>query len=208
MRILNHLILCAATFSALFASDINAQDKGLQTYVMDSPYEVKKITPPSGNKVKNVILMIGDGMSLMHVYSAWTANKGKLWLDNCQYTGLSKTYCVDKLITDSGAGGTALATGYKTKYHSVGVDLKGNPVESLAVLANRKGMSSGIVATCRLWDATPADFCCHNVDRDREEEIVADYVNVLRKVQQAEPIHSRLELRKEKIIQLESERKK
>lgn len=38
-------------------------------------------------------------------------------------------------------------------------------------------------------------------------EIVADYVNVLRKVQQAEPIHSRLELRKEKIIQLESERK-
>ena len=177
MRILNHLILCAATFSALFASDINAQDKGLQTYVMDSPYEVKKITPPSGNKVKNVILMIGDGMSLMHVYSAWTANKGKLWLDNCQYTGLSKTYCVDKLITDSGAGGTALATGYKTKYHSVGVDSKGNPVESLAVLANRKGLSSGIVATCRLWDATPADFCCHNVDRDREEEIVSYYVN-------------------------------
>lgn len=177
MRILNHLILCAATFSALFASDIKAQDKGLQTYVMDSPYDVKKIAPPSGKKVKNVILMIGDGMSLAHVYSAWTANRGKLWLDNCQYTGLSKTYCVDKLITDSGAGGTALATGYKTKYHSVGVDSKGNPVESLAVLANRKGLSSGIVATCRLWDATPADFCCHNVDRDREEEIVADYVN-------------------------------
>jgi alkaline phosphatase len=31
--------------------------------------------------------------------------------------------------------------------------------------------------TCRLWDATPADFCCHNIDRDAEAAIVADYVN-------------------------------
>lgn len=52
--------------------------------------------------------MIGDGMSLMHVYSAWTANRGKLFLDNCQAVGLSKTYCADKLITDSGAGGQLL----------------------------------------------------------------------------------------------------
>ena len=76
-----------------------------QTYVLEQPYEVTKITPPQGKKVKNVILMIGDGMSLMHVYSAWTANRGKLFLDNCQAVGLSKTYCADKLITDSGAGG-------------------------------------------------------------------------------------------------------
>ena len=31
-----------------------------QTYVLDQPYEVTKITPPQGKKVKNVILMIGD----------------------------------------------------------------------------------------------------------------------------------------------------
>ena len=43
---------------------------------MKNPYEVKKLTPPAGKKVKNVILMIGDGMSLMHMYSAWTANRG------------------------------------------------------------------------------------------------------------------------------------
>ena len=36
-----------------------------QTYVLEQPYEVTKITPPQGKKVKNVILMIGDGMSLM-----------------------------------------------------------------------------------------------------------------------------------------------
>ena len=122
--------------------------------------------------------MIGDGMSLMHMYSAWTANRGKLWLDNSQYTGLSKTYCANRLITDSGAGGTALATGHKTNYHMVGVDPEGKtPWNPLATLANKKGLSSGIAVTCRLWDATPADFCCHNTDRDAEAEIVADYVN-------------------------------
>ena len=148
-----------------------------QTYVLEKPYEVKKLVPPTGKKIKNVILMIGDGMSLMHMYSAWTANRGKLWLDNSQYTGLSKTYCANRLITDSGAGGTALATGHKTNYHMVGVDPAGKPLESLATLANKKGLSSGIAVTCRLWDATPADFCCHNTDRDAEAEIVAEAPN-------------------------------
>lgn len=148
-----------------------------QTYVLEQPYEVTKIVAPKGKKVKNVIFMIGDGMSLMHVYSAWTANRGKLFLDNCQTVGLSKTYCANKLITDSGAGGTAMATGQKTNYHSVGVDTLGYPLKSLVDLAADQGKATGIAVTCRLWDATPADFCCHNKDRDAEAEIVADYVN-------------------------------
>lgn len=148
-----------------------------QTYVLEQPYEVTKITPPQGKKVKNVILMIGDGMSLMHVYSAWTANRGKLFLDNCQAVGLSKTYCADKLITDSGAGGTAIATGQKTNYHYVGVDTEGRPLKSLIDLASEKGKSTGLAVTCRLWDATPADFCCHNKDRDAEEDVVTGYVD-------------------------------
>lgn len=121
--------------------------------------------------------MIGDGMSLMHIYTAWTCNRGALWLDNAQHIGLSKTPCANRLITDSGAGGTALACGVKTLYHAVGVDTQGKPVPSLCTLAKNKGKSTGIVATCRLWDATPASFCCHNIDRDREQEIASDYVN-------------------------------
>lgn len=155
----------------------NSRTDKVQTYVMENPYPVEKIVPPTGTKVKNVILMIGDGMSLMHVYSAWTANRGKLYLENCEVTGLSKTYCANKLVTDSGAGGTAMAIGQKTNYHSVGVDVNGNPQPSLIELAKQKGMSAGVAVTCRLWDATPADFCCHNTDRDNEDEIIADYVN-------------------------------
>ena len=153
-----------------------AREAKLHTYIMENPYDVPEIKAPKGKKVKNVVLMIGDGMSLMHVYSAWTANRGKLYLDNSQAVGLSKTYCADKLITDSGAGGTAIATGQKTKYHYVGVDPQGNELPSLITLSKAKGMSAGIAVTCRLWDATPADFCCHNVDRDDEFDLVADYV--------------------------------
>lgn len=174
MKKLLSLILIVSFSCGLAAQ--SRRDKE-QTYVMSQPYDVAKIEAPKGKKVKNVILMIGDGMSLMHVYSAWTANRGKLFLDNCQAVGLSKTYCANKLITDSGAGGTAIATGHKTNYHMVGVDPSGRPLQSLVDLAAAKGKSTGIAVTCRLWDATPADFCCHNTDRDAEEAIVADYVN-------------------------------
>lgn len=152
-----------------------AQNTNMQTYTMEHPYKVEKLKAPKGKKIKNVILMIGDGMSLMDVYAAWVCNRGRLWLDNAQYIGLSATHCTDKLITDSGAGGTALATGHKTKYHAVGVDPEGKPLTTIIDLAKRKGKYSGIAVTCRLWDATPADFCCHNINRDNEQEIVADY---------------------------------
>lgn len=169
-------LMTAVLMAAPSASAEKGRDKEL-TYIMPNPYEVSVIEAPKGNKVKNVILMIGDGMSLMHMYSAWVANRGHLFLDNAQYVGLSKTYCLDKLITDSGAGGTALASGKKTKYHSVGVDGDGNPAKSLVEYAADNGLSSGVAVTCRLWDATPADFCCHIVDRDNEDGVMADYVN-------------------------------
>lgn len=178
LRINKWIVICIMSV-AIVGNGVaqNSRTDKVQTYVMENPYPVEKIVPPTGTKVKNVILMIGDGMSLMHVYSAWTANRGKLYLENCEVTGLSKTYCANKLVTDSGAGGTAMAIGQKTNYHSVGVDVNGNPQPSLIKLAKQKGMSAGVAVTCRLWDATPADFCCHNTDRDNEDEIIADYVN-------------------------------
>lgn len=162
----------AAAITTTAAAQFNSP---AQTYVFDKPYKVEKITPPKGKKVKNVILMIGDGMSLAHMYTAWTANRGQLWLENAQYTGLSKTWCTNRLVCDSGSGGTALATGQKTCYHAVGTDPQGNPLTTLCDLAKANGKSAGIAVTCRLWDATPCDFSCHNLDRDKEQELIGDY---------------------------------
>lgn len=163
----------AAAITTTAAAQFNSP---AQTYVFDKPYKVEKIAPPKGKKVKNVILMIGDGMSLAHMYTAWTANRGQLWLENAQYTGLSKTWCTNRLVCDSGSGGTALATGQKTCYHAVGTDPQGNPLTTLCDLAKAKGKSAGIAVTCRLWDATPCDFSCHNLDRDKEQKLIGDYL--------------------------------
>lgn len=166
----------AAAALALCVHSANAQyNMPTQTFTYEHPYAVEKLQTPKGKKVKNVILMIGDGMSLMHVYTAWAANRGKLWLENAQATGLSKTWAVKKLVTDSGSGGTSLATGVKTVYHAVGVDPEGKSLTSLVDVAKELGKDAGLAVTCRLWDATPCDFCCHNIDRDKEEELVGDY---------------------------------
>lgn len=166
----------AAAALALCVHSANAQyNMPTQTFTYEHPFAVEKLQAPKGKKVKNVILMIGDGMSLMHVYTAWAANRGKLWLENAQATGLSKTWAVKKLVTDSGSGGTSLATGVKTVYHAVGVDPEGKPLTSLVDVAKELGKDAGMAVTCRLWDATPCDFCCHNIDRDKEEELVGDY---------------------------------
>lgn len=173
-------IQIALTLSSLLLASSAFAEKGRDkelTYIMENPYEVEMIQAPADGKVKNVILMIGDGMSLAHIASAWSANRGHLYLENAEATGLSITTCLDKLITDSGAGGTALASGKKTNYHSVGVDGNGNPAISLVDNAHDNGLSSGVTVTCRLWDATPADFCCHVVDREMEDQIMAQYVD-------------------------------
>src|SRR3712207_3157150 len=115
------LLLAAGTGMAY------AQNYEMQTYVMQHPYKVEKLNAPKGKKVKNVILMIGDGMSLAHIATAYTCNRGHLWLENATHTGLAETTIIRRLIADSGAGGTALATGFKTIYHAVGVDEFGTP---------------------------------------------------------------------------------
>ena len=71
-------VLLATVLLPVSTSAQSRRDKE-QTYVLEQPYEVTRIVSPQGKKIKNVVLMIGDGMSLMHVYSAWTANRGKLF---------------------------------------------------------------------------------------------------------------------------------
>lgn len=174
MKILKSFII---TFLSLGTLTSSAQKANLQTFTLDKPYAVEKIQAPKGKKVKNVILMIGDGMSLMHIQAAWTVNRGRLWLENTQAVGLSKTPATNRLITDSGSGGTSLASGYKTSYHAVGVDHTGKPLKSLIDYAKEAGKSAGVAVTCRLWDATPCDFLSHNIDRDKEQELLAEMMN-------------------------------
>ena len=104
-------------------------------YFMYEPYETVSVSEPKGRKVKNVIYMIGDGMGLEQLSAAWVCNGGKLNIDNFNVTGLIRSYSANRLVTDSAAAGTALATGNKTNNGMVGVTPDGTSVESLAEYA-------------------------------------------------------------------------
>lgn len=149
----------------------------LQYYTTPSTYDIVSVVAPAEDaEVRNVIFMIGDGMGLEQVSCAWVLNHGKLNLDNMSSTGISRTYSASDLITDSGAGGTALATGRKTSNEHIGNDSEGAPLSSMLDKASKLGKKTGVVTTCHLADATPADFCCHDDYRYHYDEIIADYV--------------------------------
>ena len=125
---------------------------------------------------RNIIFMIGDGMGLAQIYAAMTANGGHLNIEQCTYTGLSKTYSANNYITDSAAGGTALACGIKTKNYMVGMSPDTVAVPSILVLAAEKKKSTGVVVVCSVTHATPASFVAHQDNRNKEAEIALDYL--------------------------------
>ena len=137
----------------------------------------KGIKAAFGNKnPKNIILLIGDGMGLAQSYSAFTANKGNLAMYMFPVTGFSKTYSSDNYITDSAAGGTAIACGVKTYNGAIGVDPSGKPAKSILEYAEQGGLSTGLVATYEVTNATPASFIAHQAKRSMEADIAADYL--------------------------------
>ena len=126
--------------------------------------------------VRNVILMIGDGMGLSHVYAAMSVSELPLNIERCTVTGLQKNYSSDNYVTDSGASGTAIATGTKTNNGAIGVDAKGNRVRSILEIAEANNRSTGLISTSSLTHATPASFIAHQSSRASYENIAMDFI--------------------------------
>jgi alkaline phosphatase len=141
-----------------------------------SCYSTKKSDGNANPKIKNVILMIGDGMGLPDVYAAMTVSDHPLNIERCNYVGLQKTFSSDKYITDSAAAGTALATGTKTNNGVIGLDSQGNRVKSILEIAEDNGLATGLVATSAITSATPAAFFAHQPGRNNFEDIALDFL--------------------------------
>ena len=145
-----------------------------QTYIHTHTHE--KIAEAPGlasGRARNVILMIGDGMGAEHVWAAWLCNKGQLNLTTLPVTGFSITSSASHTITDSAAGGTAIACGHKTLNGQIGVDAAGKPIQSLAEQMRKAGKATGVVVTKAVTDATPAAFYAHVTSRKNTNAIAA-----------------------------------
>lgn len=125
-------------------------------------------------KVKNVILLIGDGMGLGATASAYFANGGELTVTNLRSLGYVLTQSADNFTTDSAASGTAYATGYKTNNGYLGVDPDGQKLANIPEKIVPLGYAAGVVSTDDLNGATPAAFFAHQKARGESEAIWAD----------------------------------
>lgn len=142
-----------------------------KTYI---PYQPTYKTDGIPKKVKNVILLIGDGTGLAQWYSGYTANHARLNVFNMRSVGLSKTSSYDNFITDSAPGATALASGEKTNNRSIGVDHTGMALSLIPDYVRKKGMRTGLITSGDMTDATPAAFYGHRTERSDGAGMFAD----------------------------------
>ncbi|GGH28606.1 hypothetical protein GCM10011418_39360 [Sphingobacterium alkalisoli] len=142
--------------------------KSKQTYPV---YHPSYASDGKDSPVRNVILLIGDGMGLGHIQAALTANKGEVHMTQMRHVGFSKTSSYSPGNTDSGAGGSAIATGQKTYNGFLSVDTSGNPLLRLPDILAQQGIHTGILSTGDASDATPASFYASHRDRNASEEI-------------------------------------
>jgi len=133
-----------------------------------------KEVPP---KAKNVILLIGDGMGLSQVSSAFYFKDSSPNLARFKSIGLINTSSSREDITDSAAGATAFASGTKTYNGAVGVADDSTEVKNLVEIVSQHHIKTGVISTSSIQHATPASFYAHVINRGLYEDIAADMVN-------------------------------
>ncbi len=136
-----------------------------------TPYPLVESAP-----VRNVILMVGDGMALAHITASRVialGSEGKLHIERMPVTGFINHYELGEYVSGSAATATSLATGFKTRGGMIGMLPDGTPAYTILEAARDRGLSTGLVATTTITHATPASFAAHVPSRDMEKEIAA-----------------------------------
>ena len=139
---------------------------------------------------KNVILFVGDGMSLQAREIARILSKGitegkyndLLNMEKLDNMAIITTSGYDSIVTDSANSASAYATGHKSVVNAMGVyenctkdPLDDPKVENIIELAKRtRGMATGIVSTANITDATPAAMLTHTRRRSEQNYIATD----------------------------------
>ena len=137
------------------------------------------LTNPDGSDVKNVILLIGDGMGPGITYMAAVVSGdpgNRLHMERMPVVGSVRTHSASSMATDSAAAATALASGFKTDDGRVAMLEDGTEVTTILEVARNKGMATGVVVTSEVTDATPAGFISHEDSRKNHDAIALDMV--------------------------------
>ena len=156
----------------------------INTYVVEPGYEASvpetvSVHQPIVKKANNFILLIGDGMGVyqtelynyMENSCEYSDGEDLFYAHLLPYRGFSRTNSLSG-VTDSAAGGTALACGIKTNNGYIGKDSELRDVKSMTELAYDLGMAAAVMSTETKTGATPASFSAHASDRSSSAEII------------------------------------
>jgi alkaline phosphatase len=179
--------------SSIIYRDVQLPKSGKYEIVARTSQEQLQVTwevyASGPRRVKNVILFIGDGMTIANRTAARVLSKGinegkyqgRLAFDDMPSTAMIGTSGSDSLITDSANSMSAYTTGHKTAVNAMGVyvsrasdNLSHPKVETISELLKRKTkMAVGIVSDAELQDATPGAMVAHT-RRRADKQYIAD----------------------------------
>lgn len=142
-------------------------------------------------KAKNVILVVGDGMSITTLTASriWQGQQAGLLgeehflhFEQYPHSALIKTYNTNQQSPDSAGTMSAMMTGVKTRAGLISIgpeqdrtDCKNSEKyhqQTLFEWGHDKGFSTGVVTTARLTHATPAATYAHSPDRGWEGDLL------------------------------------
>nr|UXP86336.1 membrane-bound alkaline phosphatase isoform X3 [Megoura viciae] len=192
-------IVCFLVCALQVSAATTAQESDPKFWIENAKrmLEEKSKQPLRTNKAKNVILFLGDGMSLTtltaaRIYKGQLQNTSgeseHLSFELFPFTGISKTYCVNSQVADSACSATAYLCGVKTNKGTIGVTSKvplgdcpssvpeEHRVTSIMQWAQWAGKATGFVTNTRVTDASPAG--CYAQTAHREWESDADMMKV------------------------------
>ncbi len=179
--------------SSIIFRDVQLSKAGKYTLTANAVQERLQVSwdvyASGPRRVKNIILFIGDGMTIANRTAARVFSKGivegkyqgKLSFDDMPNIALIGTSGSDSLITDSANSMSAYTTGHKSAVNAMGVyvsraidNLSHPKVETISELIKRNTkMSVGIVSDAELEDATPGAVVSHT-RRRADKQYIAD----------------------------------
>lgn len=133
-------------------------------------------------QAKYIFIMIGDGMGqaqrdLAGRYAEFAGDKTPLIMNSLPFNASVATFSANSSITDSAAAATAYATGYKTNNGTLSISPDGEDLKTIMEEAESKGLSTGLITTTTITNATPAAFGAHEESRSSEAQIAFDYLD-------------------------------
>ncbi|EOZ95517.1 Alkaline phosphatase [Indibacter alkaliphilus LW1] len=155
--------------------------------VMGSRPVLAKPSMYRGEKAKNIIFLVSDGMStgtlnMADILMRHKMGKASKWISlyesNTVRRSLMDTASANSFVTDSAAAGSAWGGGHRVNNGALNIGPNGEEHEPILQKFKSEGKAVGCVTSVQITHATPASFCVNQNSRSAMPAIAEDYLKL------------------------------